>query len=76
MEDVDAGTRLLREMKALDPKIPVFMLSSTGDYMHQSIDTDQLGLQGVFQKPIDPKILLRLLRAKLGRPLEAGAGKE
>jgi DNA-binding response OmpR family regulator len=75
MEDVDAGTRLLREMKAIAPDIPVFLLSSTGNYMHQAVDTSELGLQGVFQKPIDPKILLRLLRAKLGRPPADGTGK-
>ena len=68
MEDVDAGTRLVREIKALAPGIPVFMLSSTGDYLDRAVDTSELGFQGVFQKPIDPKILLRLLRAKLGRP--------
>ena len=74
MEDVDSGTRLLKEMRELDPGIPVFMLSSTGDYLHNAVDTDGLGLQGVFQKPIDPKVLLKLLRAKLGRPPANGPG--
>jgi DNA-binding response OmpR family regulator len=75
MEDVDAGTRLAKEMKAQDPGVPVFMLSSTGDYLNKAADTSELGFQGVFQKPIDPKILLRLLRAKLGRPPADGGGK-
>jgi DNA-binding response OmpR family regulator len=75
MDDVDSGTRLLKELRALDPVVPIFMLSSTGDYLHNAIDTGELGLQGVFQKPIDPKILLGLLRAKLGAPPEDGPGK-
>lgn len=75
MEDVDAGTRLVRELKALSPGVPVYMLSSTGDYLGKAVDVDELGLQGVFQKPVDPKILLRLLRAKLGRPPADAAGK-
>ncbi|MEW6719107.1 MAG: response regulator, partial [Thermodesulfobacteriota bacterium] len=75
MEDVDSGTRLLDELKKRDPALPVIMLSSTGDYFGDMIDTTGLGLQGVFQKPVDPKILLGLLRAKLGRPPADGAGK-
>lgn len=75
MEDVDAGTRLVREINALAPGIPVYMLSSTGDYLGKAVDVNELGFQGVFQKPVDPKILLRLLRVKLGRPSADGAGK-
>jgi DNA-binding response OmpR family regulator len=68
MEEIDAGTRALKEMQAIDPKVPIYMLSSTGDYLHGATDTDELGLAGVLQKPVDPKILLGLLRAKLKRP--------
>lgn len=75
MEDVDAGTRLVREINALGPGVPVYMLSSTGDYLGKAVDVHELGFQGVFQKPVDPKILLRLLRVKLGRPPADGTGK-
>jgi two-component system response regulator GlrR len=75
MEDVDSGTWLLNQLRARDPALPVIMLSSTGDYLSGSVDTAGLGLQGVFQKPIDPKILLGLLRTKLGRPPADGAGR-
>jgi two-component system chemotaxis response regulator CheY len=68
MEEIDAGTRALKEMRAIDRKVPVFLLSSTGDYFQGAIDTHELGLAGVFQKPVDPNILLRLLRAKLKLP--------
>jgi len=75
MEDVDAGTRLVREINALAPGVPVYMLSSTGDYLDKAVDVNELGFQGVFQKPVDPKILLRLLRVKLVRPPVDEAGK-
>ncbi len=68
MEEIDSGTRALKEMQAIDPKVPIYMLSSTGDYLQGATDTDELGLAGVLQKPVDPKILLGLLRAKLKRP--------
>jgi DNA-binding response OmpR family regulator len=68
MEEIDAGTRVLKEMQAIDRKVPVYLLSSTGDYLQGATDTSELGLAGVFQKPVDPKILLGLLRAKLKLP--------
>ena len=68
MEEIDTGTRVLKEMQAIDRRVPIYMLSSTGDYLQGATDTDGLGLAGVFQKPVDPKILLGLLRAKLKAP--------
>ncbi len=68
MEEIDAGARLAKEMRELDRGVPIFMLSSTGDYLQGATDIDGLGLAGVFQKPVDPKILLGLLRAKLKVP--------
>ncbi len=43
------------------------MLSSVGDNLHANIDYSALGLSGVFQKPLNPDILLAVLRAKLKR---------
>jgi hypothetical protein len=41
------------------------MLSSTGDNLNATIDTSELGLTGVFQKPINTEMLLALLKVKL-----------
>ena len=65
MEEVDAGTSLVTELKAVGNKSPVFMLSSTGDNLSRMIDTSSLGLAGVFQKPLDSDTLLALLTSKL-----------
>jgi DNA-binding response OmpR family regulator len=67
MEEVDAGTRLVRDLRAAGNTAPVYMLSSVGDQMSMVTDTTELGLAGVFQKPIDHKTLLRTLEAKLKR---------
>lgn len=66
MEEVDAGTNFAREMKVLGNKAPVFMLSSVGDSLDDNTDYKELGLDGVFQKPIHPKTLLSILKKKLG----------
>ena len=66
MEEVDAGTNFAREMRILGNSAPVFMLSSVGDSLDDNTDYKELGLDGVFQKPIHPKTLLSILKKKLG----------
>ncbi|MEW6198646.1 MAG: response regulator [Planctomycetota bacterium] len=65
MEEVDAGTGLVRNLRAEGNTKPVYMLSSVGDNLNLNIDYNELGLAGVFQKPIDNQQLLTVLRTKL-----------
>lgn len=65
MEEVDAGTSLVRNLKAEGNTKPVYMLSSIGDNLNMNIDYNELGLSGVFQKPLDNQRLLTVLREKL-----------
>ena len=65
MEEVDAGTSFVKELKALGNKAPIYMLSSVGDSLNISTDYAGLGLDGVFQKPIAPSTLLSVLKVKL-----------
>jgi DNA-binding response OmpR family regulator len=67
MEEVDAGTALVRNLKAEGNTKPVYMLSSVGDNLNLNIDYAELGLSGVFQKPIDNQHLLSVLKTKLGK---------
>jgi len=65
MEEVDAGAQLAKDLKALQNRKPVYMLSSMGDQLDQTIDSVALGLTGVFQKPISFDTLLATLKQKL-----------
>ncbi|MGD8451157.1 MAG: response regulator [Phycisphaerae bacterium] len=65
MEEVDAGTSFVKELKALGNQAPIYMLSSVGDNLNLSTDYAELGLSGVFQKPIDNNTLLTILKSKL-----------
>ncbi len=65
MEEVDAGRNFVKELKLLNNKAPVFMLSSVGDSLASNVDYSELGLTGVFQKPIDFDALLTTLKTKL-----------
>ncbi len=65
MEEVDAGTELVRDLKAAGCKAPIYMLSSVGDDLNRTMDYSQLGLSGVLQKPLDHTRLLSILKTKL-----------
>jgi len=67
MEEVDAGTAFVKEIRLLGNDAPVFMLSSAGDNLSQATDVCELGLSGVFQKPMDREHLITIVRAKLAR---------
>jgi CheY-like chemotaxis protein len=69
MEEVDSGLTLAQQLKDLGNTAPVFFLSSTGDYLYGATDVADVGASGVFQKPINPAELLRLLGQKLGEPV-------
>jgi DNA-binding response OmpR family regulator len=66
MEEVDAGTSMVKELQAIGSDVPVYMLSSVGDHLNLAVNYDELGLSGVFQKPIDPGQLLAVLKEALG----------
>ncbi|MGI5865240.1 MAG: response regulator transcription factor [Myxococcales bacterium] len=65
MEQVDSGAGLVRKLKEMGNQAPSYMLSSVGDEMNATIDSAELGLSGVFQKPIDPKVLVETIRTRL-----------
>jgi DNA-binding response OmpR family regulator len=66
MEEVDAGTNLITDLRARGCHVPIYMLSSVGDDLAMSMDYGELGLAGVFQKPIDGRSLVTILRSRLG----------
>jgi DNA-binding response OmpR family regulator len=66
MEEIDSGTTLVGNLKLAGNKAPTYMLSSTGDQLNIATDYNTLGLDGVFQKPINFDNLLKTLKAKLG----------
>ena len=65
MEEVDAGTRFVKDLKLLGSDVPIFLLSSVGDNLSMTADYTALGLAGIFQKPIDRLVFLNVLRAAL-----------
>ncbi len=65
METVDAGAVAAQKMKDAGYTGPIYLLSSAGDTVRYNLDARDLGLAGIFQKPIDPKTLVATIKAKL-----------
>lgn len=65
MEEVDAGVNLLREFRLLGNTAPVYLMSSVGDSMAMATNTAEMGFAGVFQKPVECRRLVSVIRARL-----------
>jgi DNA-binding response OmpR family regulator len=65
MEEIDAGTSFVKELRALGNTAPIYVLSSLGDALARTTDFSALGLTGVFQKPIRKELLLKIIKTKL-----------
>lgn len=65
MEEVDAGLNFVKEIRLLNNKSPVYMLSSVGDNLNQTTSYAELGLDGVLQKPVHSNTLLKIIQAKV-----------
>lgn len=65
MEEVDAGTNLVKELKLRGDDAPIYLLSSVGDSLQMQLDVSTLGLRGVLQKPLRRELLHGLLRSVL-----------
>jgi DNA-binding response OmpR family regulator len=65
METVDAGGKVSTRLKEAGFKAPIFLLSSAGDAVRYNLDPKELGLAGIFQKPIDHRVLLATLKTEL-----------
>ncbi len=65
MEEIDSGTSFVKELRLLNNKAPVYLLSAAGDEMADNIDYAQFGFAGIFQKPIKNERLLSVIKARL-----------
>jgi DNA-binding response OmpR family regulator len=67
MEEIDSGTGMVKELKLAGNRAPVLLLSSLGDSLTMSAGTREMGLDAVFQKPVNFDAMLKTIKAKLGQ---------
>lgn len=66
METVDAGGAIADKLKEVGHRIPVYIVSTAADALVGSVGLHQLGVSGVFLKPVDPAIVIHTLKSRLG----------
>jgi hydrogenase maturation protease len=62
METVDSGSKVTSRLKEKGYKGPMYLLSAAGDAVRYNIDAREMGLAGIFQKPVDHKVLIKTLK--------------
>ena len=65
MEHVDSGSNVARQLGQEGYKGPIYLLSSAGESVRFNLDARDLGITGIFQKPIAPAILVDMLKTNL-----------
>ncbi len=68
MEKIDSGFRLVREIREMDKKVPIYLLSDIGKLTASNIDIYELGCNGTLQKPYDIDEMLKLVKQEMDRP--------
>ena len=66
LEAGDAGITIAERLHASDSNIPCYILSSAGDALMGSVGLHEMGISGVFLKPVDPAIVVQTLKTRIG----------
>jgi DNA-binding response OmpR family regulator len=67
------GPTLPERLKADGLAIPCWIVSTAADALVGAVSLHELGVSGVFLKPVDAAVVIRALRTRLGVPPEASA---
>jgi DNA-binding response OmpR family regulator len=62
----DAGMTISERLKANGGTIPCYIVSTASDALMGSVGLHELGISGVFLKPIEPAIVIQTLKIRLG----------
>jgi DNA-binding response OmpR family regulator len=61
----DAGVTIAERLHAAGSGIPCYILSSAGDALMGSVGLHEIGISGVFLKPVDTAIVIQTLKTRL-----------
>lgn len=67
METVDAGGTIAARLEQAGQRTPVYIVSTAAEVLVGSVSLNDLGISGVFLKPVDPAIVIQTLKVRLGR---------
>ena len=66
MDPDDTGMTVSESLKAKGSAIPCYIVSTAGDALIGSVGLHEIGVTGVFLKPVDAAIVVQTLKTRLG----------
>jgi DNA-binding response OmpR family regulator len=66
MDGVDDGTMVSERLRAAGSEIPCYIVSTASEALVGSVGLHEIGVSGVFLKPIDASIVIQTLKTRLG----------
>jgi hypothetical protein len=66
LEAGDASVSIAERLHASGSSIPFYVISAAADALMGSIGLHEIGLSGVFLKPVDVAIVIQTLKTRLG----------
>jgi len=64
----EAGMTVCEWLQANHATIPCYIVSTAGEALVGSVGLHELGVAGVFLKPVDTAVVIQTLRTRLGAP--------
>jgi DNA-binding NarL/FixJ family response regulator len=65
-DEAGPGPTLTQRLAAIAADTPCYILSAAADALAGSVGLHELGVAGVFLKPVDTSLVIRVLRTRLG----------
>jgi DNA-binding response OmpR family regulator len=72
MEPHDGDGTVSERLKAAGSTVPLYIVSTAGEALIGSVGLHELGISGVFLKPIDAAVVIQTLKTRLGVSGPAG----
>jgi len=66
LEPASAGLTIFEWLRGNGDETPCYVVSTAGDALHGSVGLHELGVTGVFLKPVDTALVIQTLRTQLG----------
>ena len=61
MEKFDTGVTVCRKIRETDKDVKIYLVSAVGDEAANTMDTHEIGFNGVVSKPVSPEELLSIV---------------
>jgi two-component system, OmpR family, response regulator len=66
METIDAGGTIAVKLRESGIRVPFYIVSNASDALFGAVSLHELGISGIFLKPVDTAIVIQTLKTRLG----------